>query len=85
MYQLRRVGNPFFTTGAFEGAGNLDGAVFNDWGVTERMYDGIEAGAVVTFGQGGFVVANFEGEAEDFFARELLEGMQQGGGVRSAV
>lgn len=69
LYQFRRVGDPFFTTGAFEGAANLDGAVFDDWCVTKRMDDGIEARAVVAFARGGFVVAGFEGEAEDFFAK----------------
>lgn len=85
MYQFRRVGDPFFTTGAFKGAGNLDGTVFDNWRVTKRMDDGIEAGAVVAFARGRFIVADFEGEAEDFFARGLLEGMRRGGGVRSTV
>lgn len=37
------------------------------------MDDGVEAGTVVAFA-GGVIVADFEGEAEDLFARGLLEG-----------
>lgn len=78
MYEFCRVGEPLCSAGAFEGASDLNGAVFDHWGVAEGMDDSVEAGAMVAFAR-RVVITNFEGEAEDLFARGLLEEMWRGG------
>jgi hypothetical protein len=75
--EFSRVGKPFFSVCTFEGVGDLNGTIFNYWGVAEGVNDSVEAGAVVAFA-GGVVVVEFEGEANDLLARRLSEEIRLG-------